>query len=321
MISLTRFIALAIALSAASVSAAPTRRTNSGQGTSFTPGTGSCGITSSTSDFVVAVPAGTFNDYPGATTDPKSNPICGQQVQATANGKTVTATVTDICQSCGANDIELSPAAFQQLVPNGQSPSSLDITWSVSDSGQMRRQAPDASAAPAPSPSPKSPASKNPGNNKDGTSPSPAAPLPKKNPRDGSVKGVPPPPPASPSPPPPAPKNPRDNKDQAPPPPPPSPTPRPPAHVNARDGKDQAAPPPPPPSPSPKPPMPKNPRQQKDQGATPPPPPASPKPPAPKNARDDKNNNGQSIQRCPAPTPTLPFSQASGAEECEGQQG
>ena len=50
---------------------------------------------------------------------------------ATANGKTVTVKVTNICTSCGPDDIQLSTPAFDELVPDNQSPSSLSITWTI----------------------------------------------------------------------------------------------------------------------------------------------------------------------------------------------
>jgi len=54
---------------------------------------------------------------------------CGQGVFITndANGNTAYATTVDSCQSCGDNDIDMSPEIFQQLDP--LSVGLLTVTW------------------------------------------------------------------------------------------------------------------------------------------------------------------------------------------------
>ncbi|CAK5264149.1 unnamed protein product [Mycena citricolor] len=109
----------------------------SGDGTFFETGLGACGISNTDADFIAAVGAGTFDSFPfvfsltdgkpgtkspsqsplsGATANPNTNPICGRQIVANFEGKSVTVAITDRCAGCaGAADLDFSPAAFAQL--------------------------------------------------------------------------------------------------------------------------------------------------------------------------------------------------------------
>ncbi|KAM0787957.1 hypothetical protein ACM66B_006161 [Microbotryomycetes sp. NB124-2] len=81
---------------------------------------GSCGTANPDSAFIVAMNAPQAN----------SNQHCGQTVKITntANGKSVDATVADLCPGCGWGDLDLSVAAFDAI--GAQETGVLPITWS-----------------------------------------------------------------------------------------------------------------------------------------------------------------------------------------------
>ncbi|KAF8528563.1 RlpA-like double-psi beta-barrel-protein domain-containing protein-containing protein [Gautieria morchelliformis] len=109
-----KYIILAfLALFTTLANTAPVAQTNTGDVTFFAPGLGACGKTNSASDLMVAVSFEFFNSFGPQT---NGNPICGRQIQATApGGKTVTVTVEDKCAGCAQFDLDMSPAAFDQL--------------------------------------------------------------------------------------------------------------------------------------------------------------------------------------------------------------
>jgi hypothetical protein len=74
--------------------------------TYFTPGLGSCGVTNTEADPIVAMSALQFTGGP--------NP-CGKKIRITYGGKTAVATVTDKCPPCKLHSIDVSPAVFNQL--------------------------------------------------------------------------------------------------------------------------------------------------------------------------------------------------------------
>ncbi|KAK0231491.1 plant expansin [Armillaria fumosa] len=91
-------------------------RANVGEGTWYYPGLGSCGITNTASDMIVAVSHLLYDSYPGATANPNLNPICGKKLVATYGGKSVTVTVRDKCMGCaGKYDLDFTPTAFSKL--------------------------------------------------------------------------------------------------------------------------------------------------------------------------------------------------------------
>ncbi|PIL27165.1 hypothetical protein GSI_10307 [Ganoderma sinense ZZ0214-1] len=65
--------------------------------TYYNPGLGSCGISSSDSQLVVAVDAQTIQAFPGAGSNPNLNPMCGRKLKVTYQKKSVTVTVVDTC--------------------------------------------------------------------------------------------------------------------------------------------------------------------------------------------------------------------------------
>lgn len=81
----------------------------SGDITYYDTGLGACGITSTDTEKVVALPHGLMG------TKSNDNPYCGRTIAIELNGKTTTATVVDKCMGCEGHSIDLSPAAFDVL--------------------------------------------------------------------------------------------------------------------------------------------------------------------------------------------------------------
>lgn len=100
---------------------------HSGEATFYDTGMGSCGITSTDSDFIVALnkdmwQAGMIDG------NPNHNTLCGKQLTAHRGGKSVTVTVTDMCPGCASGDLDLSPAAFNALA--SPSEGRVEVSWS-----------------------------------------------------------------------------------------------------------------------------------------------------------------------------------------------
>ncbi|KAK4183652.1 RlpA-like double-psi beta-barrel-protein domain-containing protein-containing protein [Podospora australis] len=90
------------------------RQVRSGKITFYEPGLGSCGLTSSGSDLVAAIGKSLF-DASTVNGNPNNNPLCGKKIRVTVGGKSVEVTAVDSCPACTENDLDLSPAAFNQL--------------------------------------------------------------------------------------------------------------------------------------------------------------------------------------------------------------
>jgi expansin (peptidoglycan-binding protein) len=102
--------------------------TQSGQATYYATGLGACGITNTDSQYICAVSELLFDVYPGYNgVNPNTNPVCGQQITLTYNGKSITVTVTDRCTACATTDLDLSPSAFSDLA--AESVGRFDMTW------------------------------------------------------------------------------------------------------------------------------------------------------------------------------------------------
>ncbi|KAI0778552.1 RlpA-like double-psi beta-barrel-protein domain-containing protein-containing protein [Trametes elegans] len=103
--------------------------TQTGQGTFYATGLGSCGITNSDTDYIAAVSHLLYDSFPGYTGgNPNNNPVCGRKIKATYQGKSVTITVTDRCEACDTTDLDFSPAAFDQLADESVGRIS-GVTW------------------------------------------------------------------------------------------------------------------------------------------------------------------------------------------------
>jgi len=111
---------------------------NTGESTFYDPGLGACGIQNTSSDLIVAVAAEFFDTFPGATANPNNNPACKQTLTAHYQGKSVTVMITDKCPGCkGKFDLDLSPAAFQQLSDPSVGRIS-GVEWSINGGNQRR---------------------------------------------------------------------------------------------------------------------------------------------------------------------------------------
>lgn len=104
--------------------------------THFVPGLGACGQVNTEFDAVVALSHIIFDQ---ATVDgnPNTNPLCGRKVEITRDFKerglgmvTVTATIADRCQFCGAYDLDMSRGIFSQLAVV-QSLEPVSGTWKL----------------------------------------------------------------------------------------------------------------------------------------------------------------------------------------------
>ncbi|KAI9463788.1 expansin family protein [Russula earlei] len=98
------------------------RTTHSGRGTWYYPGLGNCGGTNNQNQFVVAIAKSFYDQTNGSN--------CYKNVQITHNGQTVSAQIVDSCQSCGPNDLDMSPATFKALAP--LSVGVIPISWTIS---------------------------------------------------------------------------------------------------------------------------------------------------------------------------------------------
>ncbi|KAJ2806983.1 hypothetical protein H4R20_001475 [Coemansia guatemalensis] len=101
--------------------------TYSGDGTYYTPGLGACGKTNSDSDLIAAINAPQYD----ATGSSNSAAICGKCAQVKGPKGEVKVTITDRCPVCKSGDLDLSPAAFDQI--GDQSEGRISISWSFVD--------------------------------------------------------------------------------------------------------------------------------------------------------------------------------------------
>lgn len=89
---------------------------------------GACGTMHSDSDYVIAIDSnGWWQDYESND----NSPYCGKQITLTNtnNGKSVTATVADVCPTCETNNsLDLSIGAFNQIATEEEG--MVPITWS-----------------------------------------------------------------------------------------------------------------------------------------------------------------------------------------------
>lgn len=97
----------------------------SGDGTYYDTGLGACGITSTDSDYIVAISHVLF-DAQGVA-NPNNNPLCGKKINAHYGGKSVTVTVVDRCPGCEEGSLDFSPSAFNQLADFDLG--RIPITW------------------------------------------------------------------------------------------------------------------------------------------------------------------------------------------------
>ena len=85
--------------------------------TYFTPGLGSCGVTNTESDMIVALAEDMMTAAGGA--NPNDNPYCGRSITMTHGGVTATATIEDTCPGCSGAGLDLTPTLFEKFADLG----------------------------------------------------------------------------------------------------------------------------------------------------------------------------------------------------------
>lgn len=98
----------------------------SGELTYYTVGLGACGeddTGADNSDNIVAL------SHLLMGTQSNGNPMCGQSITVSANGKTASAIVKDKCMGCAQDDIDVSEKVFLQLFDSLEG-GRLPVTWS-----------------------------------------------------------------------------------------------------------------------------------------------------------------------------------------------
>lgn len=98
----------------------------SGEGTFYDTGLGSCGVTSTDTDYIVAISHEMYDKYT-PNGNPNHNTLCGKKIKASYKGNTVEVTVVDRCEGCSYYDLDFSPSAFSDLA--SQSLGRIDINW------------------------------------------------------------------------------------------------------------------------------------------------------------------------------------------------
>ncbi|KAL1296914.1 hypothetical protein AAFC00_004525 [Neodothiora populina] len=104
--------------------------------TYYDTGLGSCGITSSDKDNIVAVSHIIF-DAASTGSNPNANPLCGLMIRAkrydeeVGADRSVDLKVVDRCVGCKSTDLDVSPGAFEQMAPIASG--RVDVTWAWLD--------------------------------------------------------------------------------------------------------------------------------------------------------------------------------------------
>ncbi|RHZ81759.1 hypothetical protein Glove_117g327 [Diversispora epigaea] len=82
--------------------------------TFYNLGLGACGTVNSDSELACAIPGAQFDQFT-PNGNPNKNAKCGTFVKVTRGNKSVIVKVVDRCAGCNSEDIDLSPAAFNQI--------------------------------------------------------------------------------------------------------------------------------------------------------------------------------------------------------------
>ncbi|MFD9006318.1 RlpA-like double-psi beta-barrel domain-containing protein [Streptomyces sp. NPDC059582] len=106
-------------LPATSARADPAEHTGQATQNDFTHGEVACGGRYNGADFVVRISSA---DWDAAA-------HCGEQMSITdpADGKSLVATVVDVCERCGTGDLELTPGLFQALFNTADT--TVPVSW------------------------------------------------------------------------------------------------------------------------------------------------------------------------------------------------
>ncbi|KAL2810095.1 RlpA-like double-psi beta-barrel-protein domain-containing protein-containing protein [Aspergillus granulosus] len=96
--------------------------------TYYDPGLGSCGIMSTASEKICAVSHVVF-DAALNSTNPNTNPLCGLKLRIRRGEMTVDVAVVDRCPGCNTNDLDVSPAVFEELGDLAEGRVLVDWSW------------------------------------------------------------------------------------------------------------------------------------------------------------------------------------------------
>ncbi|KAM0262758.1 hypothetical protein ACHAQJ_001552 [Trichoderma viride] len=100
-------ICLALATSAAPTEAeAQTAAVHTGDITFYNTGLGACGHVNNDNELVAAVAQSVFN---------RMHP-CGHKIRIKYKGRSLVVTVVDSCSACAENDVDITPAAFRNII-------------------------------------------------------------------------------------------------------------------------------------------------------------------------------------------------------------
>jgi len=92
-----------------------------GKATWYHVGQGACGKTSQASDYIVAIGRNRFEQELPPNRNPNQNLLCSRKIKCTRpdKGTNVIVEVLDMCPGCGEDDLDFSPAAFDELAGSG----------------------------------------------------------------------------------------------------------------------------------------------------------------------------------------------------------
>lgn len=96
--------------------------------TYYDPGLGACGVTSSSSDAIVAISHLVF-DAVSVGSNPNANPLCGKKIRARRNDKSIDLTVVDRCTGCQPTDIDVTSSVFADLAEIAQGRVTVSWSW------------------------------------------------------------------------------------------------------------------------------------------------------------------------------------------------
>ncbi|CAG8556234.1 3652_t:CDS:1 [Paraglomus occultum] len=99
-----------------------------GKATWFYPGVGACGVSNTSNDLVVSIPAKIFDKFTPHK-NPNENTLCGKQVSIEHEGIVIYAVIADRCSGCSKNNIDLSLSAFALL--DDPNKGVISVTWKI----------------------------------------------------------------------------------------------------------------------------------------------------------------------------------------------
>jgi hypothetical protein len=100
-----------------------------GDGTYYVPAMGACGITSTSTEMVVAISQFVFDS--AGVANPNNNPFCGRRIRLRRQGKEtgIEVKVVDRCVGCKAEDLDLSLTAFEMVAKEVEGRVRVEWAW------------------------------------------------------------------------------------------------------------------------------------------------------------------------------------------------